>query len=311
MAADLRRFLEDKPILARRPTWVGRARKWVRRHPSAVWAVVAVLMLNVAALAVSMALVARERDRTAAALDRERQRADEAERRFRQAKATSDLVLRVTEEDLGAASPFQGTRRRLLLAALENYRDLQMNGPADPEARAEIERLLARVQGLLAEQAARQETERVFLLRHPSVRAELSLTPDQTKQVEAAFDPPAADAWHRMPDPGTRDAIAKGLTGPQRQRLRQIALQFLGPGAFRDPDVVEVLALSASQRQQIRAILAEAFTPTAHRKDSRPVRPEPPTKALKRILDVLTPEQRTAWREIVGPPFGSPPASHS
>src|SRR5581483_4929721 len=90
LAADLRRFLEDKPILARRPTWAGRARKWVRRHPAAVWAVVALLGLNVAGLAVSTALVARERDRTAVALEGEKRRADEAERRFRQAKATTD-----------------------------------------------------------------------------------------------------------------------------------------------------------------------------------------------------------------------------
>jgi serine/threonine protein kinase len=306
MAADLRRFLEDKPILARRPTWAGRARKWVRRHPSAVWAVVLVLVVNVAGLAVSTALVGRERDRTAAALDRERQRADEAERRFRQAKAMSDVLLRVSEEELGESSPFQGTRRRLLQTALENYRDLQRNGPADPEVRAEIER----IQKLLAEQAARREAERVFLLRHPSVRAELALSPDQSEQIAAAFAPrgpePAADVWHRMPDRETRAAIAELLTEPQRVRLRQIALQFLGPGAFSDPDVIEGLALTASQRQQIRAIRAEAFTPAAGR---RPVRAEPPAKVLKRILDALTPEQRATWQELVGVPFGTAPAA--
>jgi serine/threonine protein kinase len=315
MAADLRRFLEDKPIQARRPTWAGRARRWVRRHPSAMWAVVILLGLNVAGLAVSTALVARERDRTAAALDGERRRADEAERRFHQAKATTDALLRVSEEDFGAASPFQGTRRRLLLAVLENYRDLQANGPADPEIRAEIERVLARVQGLLAEQAARQEAERVFLLRHPSVRDELALSAEQRERVEAAFAQrgrePAADGWHRMPDRTTRDAIVKLLTGPQRQRLRQVALQFLGPGAFGDPDVIDGLALTPTQRQQIRAIQAEAITPAPGRSGGRPVHSEPPATVLKRIVDLLTPEQRAAWQEMVGPPFGgSPPAKN-
>jgi hypothetical protein len=221
------------------------------------------------------------------------------------------VVLRVSEEDLGAASPFQGTRRRLLLAALENYRDLQSDGPADPEVRAEIERVLARVQRLLAEQSARQESERVFLLRHPSVRTELALTPEQAERVGAAFDPlgrEPADIWHRMPDRETRDAIAKLLTEPQRVRLRQIALQFLGPGAFSDPDVVEGLALTAAQRQQIRAIRAEAFTPATGRAGRRPVRPEPPAKILKRVLDTLTPEQRATWEKFVGSPLGTEPA---
>jgi hypothetical protein len=35
LADDLRRYLEDKPIRARRPTLRQRARKWARRHLSA------------------------------------------------------------------------------------------------------------------------------------------------------------------------------------------------------------------------------------------------------------------------------------
>ena len=38
LADDLRRFLEDKPIKARRPTLAQRARKWARRHRPLVWA---------------------------------------------------------------------------------------------------------------------------------------------------------------------------------------------------------------------------------------------------------------------------------
>jgi hypothetical protein len=36
LGADLRRFLEDRPILARRPGLAERARKWSRRHPTVV-----------------------------------------------------------------------------------------------------------------------------------------------------------------------------------------------------------------------------------------------------------------------------------
>ena len=50
LAADLRRFLEDRPILARRPSAVDRARKWLRRHPSLVGSAVLLLVLLVMVL---------------------------------------------------------------------------------------------------------------------------------------------------------------------------------------------------------------------------------------------------------------------
>jgi serine/threonine protein kinase/Flp pilus assembly protein TadD len=48
LADDLRRFLEDKPIWARRPTLWQRAVKWARRHRPVVGAVAAVLLLALA-----------------------------------------------------------------------------------------------------------------------------------------------------------------------------------------------------------------------------------------------------------------------
>jgi serine/threonine protein kinase/Flp pilus assembly protein TadD len=48
LADDLRRFLEDKPIRARRPSWRQVAVKWARRHRGAVWATAAVLLVAVA-----------------------------------------------------------------------------------------------------------------------------------------------------------------------------------------------------------------------------------------------------------------------
>jgi serine/threonine protein kinase len=47
MADDLRRFLEDKPIRARRPTAVQRLGKWCRRHKAVVWASAAVVLMAV------------------------------------------------------------------------------------------------------------------------------------------------------------------------------------------------------------------------------------------------------------------------
>jgi WD40 repeat protein/serine/threonine protein kinase len=52
LADDLKRFLEDQPIRARRPSLRQRAVKWARRHKTVVRAAVVVLVLTVAALAV-------------------------------------------------------------------------------------------------------------------------------------------------------------------------------------------------------------------------------------------------------------------
>jgi WD40 repeat protein len=57
LADDLKRFLEDKPIRARRPTLRQRAAKWARRHKTVVRAALVVLALAVAALAVSTVFI--------------------------------------------------------------------------------------------------------------------------------------------------------------------------------------------------------------------------------------------------------------
>ncbi len=65
LADDLRRFLEHRSIRARRPSWLQRLRKWVRRHQAAV--TVAATTLAVA-FAVSTLLIWREREGTVSAL---------------------------------------------------------------------------------------------------------------------------------------------------------------------------------------------------------------------------------------------------
>ena len=93
LAGDLRRFLDDEPIHAQRPTLVQRGRKWVRRHQRAVAAAVVVLLVAVAALAVSSALVWRARERTGAALVTAEQARVDAEADFRRARRAVDRLL--------------------------------------------------------------------------------------------------------------------------------------------------------------------------------------------------------------------------
>jgi tetratricopeptide (TPR) repeat protein len=57
-ADDLDRFLDDKPIHARRPTLADRMAKWARRHRPVVWAAAATFLIALVALATSTALIA-------------------------------------------------------------------------------------------------------------------------------------------------------------------------------------------------------------------------------------------------------------
>jgi WD40 repeat protein/serine/threonine protein kinase len=72
LADDLRRFLEDKPIKARRPTLRQRAIKWARRHKTVVRAAYVVFGLAVVALAVSTWLIIQAKNELQTTLDRER-----------------------------------------------------------------------------------------------------------------------------------------------------------------------------------------------------------------------------------------------
>ena len=104
------------------------------------------------------------------------------------------------------------------------------------------------------------------------------------------------------------DAI---LSVPQRLRLRQLALQSEGLGAFREPEVVDGLRLSPRQREQIRAIEEEVLigqvrqmraggmVADAGNKLREPEGPRP----MERTLAMLTGEQSRRWNELVGQPI--------
>ena len=59
LAEDLRCFLENRPIAARRPSIIEMAAKWSRRHQPFVWAAVATMTLAVILLAVSTMMIGR------------------------------------------------------------------------------------------------------------------------------------------------------------------------------------------------------------------------------------------------------------
>jgi serine/threonine protein kinase/Flp pilus assembly protein TadD len=61
LADDLRHYLEDRPIRARQPTLLQRARKWARRHRAAVWSAATILIVSSLVLAGTLGWEARDR----------------------------------------------------------------------------------------------------------------------------------------------------------------------------------------------------------------------------------------------------------
>src|SRR5262249_3414489 len=57
LADDLQRFLDDKPIRARRPTLVEKSKRWTRKHLGLVAAALVVLLTAIVCLTVSYAHV--------------------------------------------------------------------------------------------------------------------------------------------------------------------------------------------------------------------------------------------------------------
>jgi hypothetical protein len=130
-------------------------------------------------------------------------------------------------------------------------------------------------------------------------------------------------------------AVDKILTAKQRRRLEEISLQQRGGFALTDPKVVQALGLTADQQKQVQATLAElarevqqlglkqmkgflefgknpfdmqkAFEKMhknrkAFQKMARQVEKLCRATSAK-LLDLLTREQKTKWKELTGKPF--------
>jgi hypothetical protein len=328
-AADLHRYLEDKPILARRPSVIDRARKWGRRHPPVVIAAGLLLVAGIAGLIVNNRMISAEQAKTAAALDRERQRAAEAEARFRQARQAVDLLVQVSEQELADQPPMQAVRKRLLEAALGYYQDFIDQHRGDADSQAELSAVQTRVRGILDDLSTLQGASDLVWVAEPAVQDDLKLRDEQRGQVAQL-----AKQWTEQRDTHFRDqrrhgpgglpqefvelaranekALGQILSPQQLRRLRQIALQLQGPRAFHDSPLVDALQLTADQRRKIRDLKEQAITPMRIGPDDpgQPRLIRVPREIMEwevgEILKLLTPEQMAVWREWTGEPFRGP-----
>ncbi|MDB5384917.1 MAG: Serine/threonine protein kinase [Planctomycetaceae bacterium] len=327
MADDLRRFLDEIPIRARRPQLVDRLRKWMRRHPSVIAAALILLVCGLIGLGITTAIVAREHSKTEEAYQRERQRAREAEAQFKLARRVTDEMIQLAEEELSDA-PFQeGLRKQLLEAALGYYQEFSANRGATSTSESELEATQVRVKRILADLALLESDRQRFLLREVAVQDDLKLTKEQREQIAELI---SSRDDHNQPEwpgrGGPRDRLRMGskkeilvtaraneiaysaiLKPDQILRLSQIALQCQGPMAFREVDIARTLKLTAEQKQSFQRIESETIFRHADRLLTEPPPMEERGKrarlAMQQILAVLSPTQQKQWEQMTGKPF--------
>jgi tetratricopeptide (TPR) repeat protein len=188
LADDVRRYLEDKPIRARRPSRLERARKWVRRHRPLVWSTAIALSVTLAVLAGFAGWIVRDCAAWQAKITTDVEAAlDEAqhyqkEGKWPQAQAAAKRAEFLLEE--GAAEPalaerVQNVLRELaekeaegrLLTNLEQIRHLQAEVNVE-EDRFVLERALPEYRRVFMEYGLRAdvtppEEAAALLCRHP------------------------------------------------------------------------------------------------------------------------------------------------
>ncbi len=177
------------------------------------------------------------------------------------------------------------------------------------------------------------------LVADKSLQEDLKLTADQVKDIAAAvrkirqkyqpklstLDPKERSELLAKFDDETRKAAAKVLKPEQAKRLKQIERQIVAGGvyAFLGEEVAKELKLTDDQKGKIKGILTELQKEitkqakkvlgekiqsgglddlkkiVAHQKAAEKL-----TKAaMADIYEVLTADQRKAWKELIGEPF--------
>ncbi len=313
-AADLERYLEDKPILAKRPGVLERARKWSRRHPAVVVAGLIVMVVSLLGLLVSNWMIAKEQAKTRVALTNEKARATEA-------RHAIDLLVDITEQELASQPFLQPVRRRLLQAALDYYQGFIETHDNDAAALVELRAGKERAAKLLDELSTLESLNLFLLANEQEVqtnleidegkRARLTELKDRFYDKRGPYSPKLNPGKQEDWDPKKRyefakeqEAALKEVLEPwQLKRLRQIDLQTQGPRAFHDSYAVDVLKLTTEQRSKISAIKNETKGPLGRAKSGPAADEVLKAEVMRIVREVLTPEQQAKWEDLTGSPF--------
>jgi len=179
LADDLRRYLEDQPIRARRPSLVERLGKWSRRHRTLVASAASIAaILLVATTVVALTLAAYERE--------------DARRRLLVQQGINEALAEVARlrGQSPAGAPGDPTALGLAREQLQRALALAETGPAGPE-------LVARVQELSAELGEEHKNRQLLAALDRAWAAEVGTDTVQSSQTPRASIPILREALER------------------------------------------------------------------------------------------------------------------
>jgi eukaryotic-like serine/threonine-protein kinase len=238
MADDLRRYLTDRPILARRPRLWEKVQKWARRHKAFVVACLLLLVTAVVALATVAWVAVSERRATEVARQEAvkqgaiaiAERADALAKLQLARKAVDDFYSQVGEKWLGDVPQLEETQREILLKALRFYEQFGEQPGTDTATRLEAAQAYRRVGSIYLKlgqpKPARQAFERGLALLQDLVTA----------------DPSSLEAERWLAHAHDQLGVILQQSGqfPEAQEHQRLAVERLERLASRDPDNPEV-----------------------------------------------------------------------
>jgi serine/threonine-protein kinase len=274
LAEDLHRFLEDRPVAARRPTWRHKAQKWARRNRALVGSAALGLLATLAVLAGSAGWMVRDRTlrREQAARESAAALADIQQLRREGKWAAALTVARRAEALLADGDPelrrrFTELGRDLEMAArLEEVRlrKSEVKGSRFDEARADPEYARAfRDYGIDVE--ALEPTHAAERLRGRAIPEELVAALDDWAGIREKTDGHSAQrvrATARAADPDPeRNRLRDALESGGRQVLEELAVSDKIDGL--PPSTLVLLAQALLRAQAVKR--AEAVLRNAQR----------------------------------------------
>jgi len=176
LAEDLERFLEDRPILARRPTLAERSARWARRHKPVVATAAVLMVIALIAQSASIMMLAIQRNRAEAF-------ARQSMERSRHLFETADSLYQRFAERLGSDPNTVELQRELFENALGIYEQFAKDYRDDPTMAAQVA------------SAFRKSGDIHLRLGHYS-QAELAYTRALERLKTFETPPPTEDGFH-------------------------------------------------------------------------------------------------------------------
>jgi serine/threonine protein kinase len=341
LADDLRRFLDGRPVLARRPSVWERAGRWARRHVPVVVTAAALLLVVGLGVAAGAVIIGQERqaayekevaarEKVEEAAQRESDARARAERDFLQAQQLLDYVSDIAANDMTADSDLASARRKLLKAALAYYESILKQEDGNKLTNEDLLRGRVRVAALLEAIGRREEAQaardqagqlalvigegqasyhfppaqnRLRLLRRAAVQRDLKLSPDQVEALTAL------EAKGQAPPRGKPRPDGEGEAGQDdsAEPLARKAVALLNPDQNRRLEQLRLQQLGtwAFKDDAVRPVIQLSDAQRQAIADIRngPKASERAEKPLDRALGQLTEEQRARWQELVGERF--------